>query len=535
MNGERSTELSRRDFPTRTGLAGAAATAAAVGLAGCTARGDDGAQAGGGSTGGAQASDPPSSPGAGAVIENAQPTGRSNVEYAPDGKGFRYEQDHWRFVHIEGEPYERGFQHGYLLGPDIARCIETMQGYLLVTEGVEWDYLKAHATKQWLPALAEEWQEELRGIAEGAQARGGFPYTMEDVLTWNGREELADYWFPTVKKDYYAQLAGDTDATGGGAPKVDPDAKEHCSAFIATGSYTKDGQVVIAHNTWERLATAQFTNVVLDIVPAQGSHIIMQSAPGYLHGQTDFYETEHLVVVETTIGGFTVYDPSLKPEFARIREAVQYATTLDEFVDIMSYENNGGYANTWLAGDINTNEIMRVELGLKFINVERTTDGAYPGFNLPLDPRIRNLECSGAPFDDVRGPSARRVRIPQLLEEHKGVIDLQVAKEILSDHYDIYEERPDHPGCRTVCSHYWLDKMEVNTGRVPFMPHGATDGKVGSSATAKNFELVGRFGSSCGMGFDLGAWVTAHPQFDYLAPFMSDLPACAWTTLSAKL
>ena len=25
---------------------------------------------------------------------------------------------------------------------------------------------------------------------------------------------------------------------------------EHCSAFVATGSYTKDGRVVIAHNNW---------------------------------------------------------------------------------------------------------------------------------------------------------------------------------------------------------------------------------------------------------------------------------------------
>ena len=29
-----------------------------------------------------------------------------------------------------------------------------------------------------------------------------------------------------------------------------PDPAEHCSAFVATGSYTKDGRVVIGHNNW---------------------------------------------------------------------------------------------------------------------------------------------------------------------------------------------------------------------------------------------------------------------------------------------
>ncbi len=27
-------------------------------------------------------------------------------------------------------------------------------------------------------------------------------------------------------------------------------AGDHCSAFVATGSYTKDGRPVIAHNNW---------------------------------------------------------------------------------------------------------------------------------------------------------------------------------------------------------------------------------------------------------------------------------------------
>src|SRR6476659_1448500 len=42
------------------------------------------------------------------------------------GKGYRYNQAGWIVVHIEGEPYDRGVQHGRLLAPEIAghiRCL----------------------------------------------------------------------------------------------------------------------------------------------------------------------------------------------------------------------------------------------------------------------------------------------------------------------------------------------------------------------------------------------------------------------------
>src|SRR5450631_2295988 len=40
-------------------------------------------------------------------------------------KGYRYPQAGWIVLHIEGDPYERGVQHGRLMAPEIAgylRC-----------------------------------------------------------------------------------------------------------------------------------------------------------------------------------------------------------------------------------------------------------------------------------------------------------------------------------------------------------------------------------------------------------------------------
>ncbi len=60
-------------------------------------------------------------------------------QYRPDpaavqrhGKAYRYPQDGWIVLHIEGEPYERGYQHGRLLSKEIAanlRCFAAVQGH----------------------------------------------------------------------------------------------------------------------------------------------------------------------------------------------------------------------------------------------------------------------------------------------------------------------------------------------------------------------------------------------------------------------
>ena len=49
------------------------------------------------------------------------------VDFQPDprsverhGKGYRYPQAGWIVLHIEGDPYDRGYQHGRLLASEIA-------------------------------------------------------------------------------------------------------------------------------------------------------------------------------------------------------------------------------------------------------------------------------------------------------------------------------------------------------------------------------------------------------------------------------
>ena len=46
-----------------------------------------------------------------------------------------------------------------------------------------------------------------------------------------------------------------------------------------------------------------------------------------------------------------MWDPNGIPEFVRARKAMQYSSSIDDYVLIMKEGNNGGYANNWLVGD----------------------------------------------------------------------------------------------------------------------------------------------------------------------------------------
>ncbi|MGB2910839.1 MAG: hypothetical protein WBB55_09685, partial [Anaerolineales bacterium] len=286
--------------------------------------------------------------------------------------------------------------------------------------------------------------------------------------------------------------------------------------------------------SWDEFAFGQFFNLILDIEPSQGHRIFMQSGAGYIDSMTDFFVTDAgLMGTETTIGGYKQYDPDEDPEFYRARKAMQYADSLDEFVQLMEKKNNGGYANSWLLADVNSGEIMRFELGLKYHSVDRTKDGYFIGFNAPEDPRIRNLECANTGYNDIRtAMGARRVRLTQLMGEYHGKIDVEAAEKIMADHYDVYLEK-ENPCSRTVEGHYELDPFEYWPERLPFAPQGAVDGKVIDSDLASQLSFWARWGNSSGMPFDAEKYLAEHIQWDYLDGYLKDRPTQPWTQFKA--
>jgi len=452
--------------------------------------------------------------------------------------GVCYKLNGWKYVAIKGEPRERGYAYGYLVAEDMKEVQRTINFLVYDDYGVKWDFFIRAAAKYFKPVIEvnfPEYYEEMVGFSEGCTA-GGTKTSIDEIIAWNNYTALTGNWWGNMPEEERLEVYGTSEVKSksgskeGGGKKGQ---KESCSGFIANGDWTADGKIVCGHNSFVPFMDGQFLYSVVDIWPAKGHRFIMSGYIGCIWSGSDFYVSKSgIITTETTMGGFHEYDPNKFPISCRIRQAVQYGNTLDDYEKILLTENSGEYANSWLFGDTNTNEIMRIELGLRFHNTERTKNGYFIGFNAPYDPRIRNLECSDTGFNDVRRHNgARKVRLEELMVENKGQIDIAIAKKILGDHYDVYLKK-ENPCSRTCCSHYELDPREYMSDPsrpVPFQLQGAVDGNVIDTTLAKKMQLDLKWGSSCEIGFDKELFFKEHIQWKHLEPYIKSRPVQPYT------
>ena len=448
--------------------------------------------------------------------------------------GLRYDLNGWVYISVHGEPFERGYAYGYLIAKDMVEIKKMLEFTMYEDLGRDWQFFIDAGKKYLKPTIMEhfhEFYQEMEGFSKGC-TDGGTNMTTDEVIAWNNYFTLTESWYANMEK-----FEGNTsnNIIKRNASREGGGTTDRCSAFIATGDYTLDGKIVVSHNNFSNFIDGQYANFVVDIKPTKGHRILMQGFGGWIWSGTDFFVTSKgMIGTETTIGGFLPYENNY-PISCRIRKAMQYGNSLDEYVDILLDGNSGDYANSWLFGDTNTNEIMRLELGLKYHSVEKKKNGYFIGFNATYDPRIRNLECSNTGFDDIRRhQGSRRVRLDDLMNEHKGKIDVEVAKQIISDHYDVYLNK-ENPCSRTVCSHYDLDAREYMSDPSrpkPFQPRGALDGNICDSTMAKNMSFLLKWGNSCQIPFYTEEFCNKNREWKHLKDYLHDRPTQPWTVFS---
>jgi hypothetical protein len=367
-----------------------------------------------------------------------QPDPRSVQRYGP---AYRFPQSGWIVLHIEGEPYERGYQHGRLLATEIAAYVRTMANVQSPTAPADgWNLTRQLCNSLFLRRYDKEYLEEMKGIADGATAAGARfqqrPIDLVDIVCLNAVPE-----WETLPS---ALEATPTGLEGMRFPHAQPRAMPapqpmHCSAFAATGPATKDGRAVIGHITMTGLYPALHYNVWIDVKPAQGHRVHMQSYPGGMQSGFDYYLNDAgLVVVETTLRQ-TKFDIRGEALASRIRKALQYADSIDQAVALLGKDNNGLYTNEWLLADTKTNEIAMYVLGTHQTKLYRSsknewfggTEGFYWGCNNAKDLEVR-LETipsvNDRPSNMVWRPSNRDLCWQRLYHEYKGKIDVEFAK-----------------------------------------------------------------------------------------------------------
>jgi len=354
------------------------------------------------------------------------------------GPAYRYPRGGWLYVHIEGAPYERGYQHGYLLAREIEQYIDRCASQLDAKSKVTgWNNGRTSANALFLRGFDKEILTEMKGIAEGAAAAGakvyGRPIDLVDVVTLNTITELGELraampMTPSgleglnLMKPRYDMSKTDVPVTA------------RCSAFAATGKATRDGKMVIAHVTMWPLTLAEQTNIMLDVVPTEGHRILMQSYPGGIQSGTDWYQNDvGVVLTETTIRQ-SPFNVEGTPVAYRARKAIQYGDSVAKVVELLSTRNNGLYTNEWIVGDARTNEIAMLELGTyktKLYSSAKNewfggTEGFYWGCNNAKDLNVR-LEYApdphGVPEDLPFVPAPRDIKWQEMYQSYKGKID----------------------------------------------------------------------------------------------------------------
>lgn len=363
--------------------------------------------------------------------------------YEPDlagvqrcGPGYRYPQAGWIVVHIEGEPYERGYQYGKLLGPEIAGYAKALGLFRCPKDAASgWKSIRTLVNALFLRRYDLEFLEEMKGIADGAAAAGAKfeerPLDLLDVVAVNSSIEID-----------FLEAGLNAAPTGLEGKKFNepPYAKDrkipagHCSSFAATGSATVDGKVVIGHITMWNLFHVRYFNVWLDVKPTKGHRILMQTFPGGIMSGMDYYQNDAgLVLTETTIEQ-TKFDANGWSLVARCRKAMQYSNSIDDMVRILKEQNNGLYSNEWLMADTKTNEIAMFELGTDKNRLWRSsknewpggTEGFYWGCNNTKDLHVRmETICATCerPANMTFRPSERDIMWIKLYQENKGKID----------------------------------------------------------------------------------------------------------------
>jgi len=435
---------------------------------------------------------------------------------------YRFQQGGWTYVHLEGSPEHIGFQHGYLLAREIADAFEAVKLEDTHTTKRDWEFFRKAAHEMLWPKIDTEYQQELTGIVEGLKAQG-VAMDVDDLVALNAFEELPSYYVPWLDQQQHVA----------GAPRLS--SPGNCSAFIATGSYTRDHQIVIAHNNWTSYLVGSRWVMVFDIVPEHGNRILMDGFPGVITSDDDFgVNSAGIMVAETTIAQFVGWDPQGKPEFVRSRKALQYANSIDDYARIIRDGNNGGYANDWLIGDRKTGEIGYLELGLKHTPMWRTKDGYFVSSNFARDPAVIKDETSGFdPRDASTSPNARHVRWEQLIKQSKGQIDVGMAEKFMADHVDSFEKK-EQADERSLCGHVDASPRGVKLWDWgTYYPGGAVQGKATDSNMAQRMSFQARAGHPCGQDFIAKDFLTAHPDYSWEAPSLRDMKSGPWTLFHA--
>jgi hypothetical protein len=106
------------------------------------------------------------------VLVTAVSSQAAEIDARLNGAFRKPAQNGWIFVHLEGTPFNIGFQHGYLLAPEIQDAEKVVVLEQTRESRKDWKFFRNAARDMMWPHIEPEYREELQGISEGLRAKG---------------------------------------------------------------------------------------------------------------------------------------------------------------------------------------------------------------------------------------------------------------------------------------------------------------------------------------------------------------------------
>jgi len=112
---------------------------------------------------------------------------------------YRFERAHWMYVHLAGTPRQIGYEHGYLLAPEIEDTFHAIRMESTHNSKRNWRFFRSTAKTIYWPHIETQYREELQGIADGLKAHGVSDVDVWDVVALNGFMETGEYYLPWLQ------------------------------------------------------------------------------------------------------------------------------------------------------------------------------------------------------------------------------------------------------------------------------------------------------------------------------------------------
>jgi len=377
-------------------------------------------------------------------------------------------------LHVQGTPYEMGYQQGVLIADRIEELVSGMGSPMMFMLGGWNPESGEKPTQQQLEIgqaivrmamdkcfigpiqeKAPDYYEEAKGMADGLKAVGS-PVGMDEVLAGIALAELSQ------SRDLVMKLAGEfasTQARGGSASK-------NCSDFAAWGKATKDGKLIHGTNYDNEDFTIGRNGVVLIARPESGNAFLGMIHPGSPWPMRGMSEAG--ITVGEPTSNSADNDILAHPQAGHcvhMRRVLQYANSTEDAIEIMKDLGGSTGWNIFVA-DGKAPAAVDIQVSCTKTGIIYPMEGkdalwstnqftSYPGYqgypedgvNLVKD-QMAYFEVPWEEVDTVekwqkwqrenlaKGPGdtwARYERLRELLKENYGDIDCEKVIGFMSD------------------------------------------------------------------------------------------------------